>query len=415
MKKIILTLAALCVFFLSQNAQATCDISSSFTDGQVLTAGQLNTFVTSSENCVQAVLDGDTFTGTMSYHSGADAVGYSDTGTTKKWELDSATGDVILSPRTLGTAINCEVNYSAGTITISGRGGAALSATNPCHVGIRSNSNGVVATATFTANVTTTDGAASDTDGNIFGITDANWANAMPMFIGVIYDGTTPYFTISRKPLVVSGGAAGALCQEGDTDCDGTDDVMLLTTGLTLASWVNLPVTQVAWISATYATAGGAWTFAESAYTGFNQLYETRRWTMPLAQQGAAAGTYFQDNGGTAPVFTTNNYAYQIDRRGVCRVYIRLDSDGGTDGAGAVDARIALPYSFDGFTNEFAGMFQTTSIGGAAANQWVTANLPTGGSYFTLLEEGDASIQNGDYSNGGRDLIGSFSYYCLAN
>src|SRR3990167_6272201 len=269
-KKLLAAIAATAILCLPTGARAVTTNYTTYVDGQVLTASSLNSLQTNYTNADNAILDGDTFTGTMSFNSGADANFYSDAGSTLKASIDAATGDVIMSPRTIGTAINCEINYSAGTITISGRGGAALSATNPCHIGIRSNSNGVVATATFTANVTTTDGATSDTDGNTLGTTASTaWANAMPVFFGVIYDGTTPYFGFSRKPIVVSGAAAGDLAHEGHTDGDGEDDFFIMTTGLTLSAWVNLPITQVAWLSATK-DASDLWTFAESAYTGFN-------------------------------------------------------------------------------------------------------------------------------------------------
>lgn len=418
MKKIFIIFATICGFFISENSWALCANYTTYADGQVLTAGSLNSLQTNYTNCTNNVLDGDTFTGTMSYHSGADINVYSDTGSTLKAQIDGATGDVIISPRTIGTAINCEINYAAGTITISGRGGAALSATNPCHIGIRSNSNGVVATATFTANVTTTDGATSDTDSNLFGITDANWANAMPMFFGVIYDGTTPYFGFSRKPLVVSGSAATDLCQEGDTDCDGANDFFIMTTGLTLASWVNLPITQVSWLSATYATTGGAWTFAESAYTGFNSLYKTQSFTYPAAQNGAATGSFLQDNAGTAPIFTTQNYIYKIDSSGMVYIEFNGNADGGTDGAGAVIARLTLPMSAvvpsGGIRNPSGYALGATTITGGtlAIFELTNGNVYCEMGYFSAATT-FASITNAMFSNGAREIHATLSYRSL--
>ena len=420
-KKLLAAVAATAILCLPSVGRAVTTNYTTYVDGQVLTASSLNSLQTNYTNADNAILDGDTFTGTMSFNSGADAVGYSDAGSTKKWELDSATGDVIISPRTIGTAINCEINYASGTITISGRGGAALSATNPCHVGIRSNSNGVVVTATFTANVTTTDGATSDTDSNLFGVTDANWANAMPMFFGVIYDGTTPYFGFSRKPLVVSGAAATDVCQEGDTDCDGENDFFIMTTGLTLSAWVNLPITQVAFLSATYATTGGAWTFAESAYTGFNKLYESLVWTFPQAQYGAAASTHMTANGGTAPVWTTDQYTYEINSRALVTLNMYFTGDGGTDGIGAVNATVAMPFtrpagSVDQARNWCGYTDGATTI---TSGHMLGASLLEAGSTMNLVYLDAAAvytvITNAMYSNGTRTIDCRMTFNALNN
>lgn len=400
---------ALGLMFFAQRADATCSNYTTYVDGQVLTAGSLNSLQTNYTNCVNAVLDGDTFTGTMSYYSGADINVYSDTGSTLKAQIDGATGDVIMSPRTYGFASNCEINYSSGTITISGRGGAALSATNPCHVGMKSNTNGVVATATFTANVTTTDGATSDTDGNLFGITDANWANAMPIFFGVIYDGTTPYFGFSRKPLVVSGSAATDLCQEADTDCDGENDFFIMTTGLTLANWVNLPITPVAWLTATYATTGGAWTFAETTHTGFNDSYQTIWFTYPQAQYGAAASSHLRANGGTVPAFTTNTYTYRVFPNLTSTIEFLLDADAGTDGSGAVTAQFTLPFTNRSVGANFslgANVYETLP----AATNMIAAIASNGDPFFFLVTEDGTTRQLADYSNGSRRETASFTF-----
>ena len=420
MKKIILSLAALCGFFIAQNAQATCSNYTTYADGQVLTAGSLNSLQTNYTNCVNDVLNGDTFTGNLNLHSGADLSVYSDTGTTLKAHIDGTTGDVILSPRTHGTAVNCEINYSAGTVTISGRGGAALAASNPCHIGIRSNSNGVVTTATFTSNITATDGATSQTDSNLFGITDANWSSAMPMFFGVVYNGTTPYFTLSRVPAVTTGPAATDICQLGDTDCDAQSDVMILTTGLTLASWVDLPITQVAWLQGTYATSGGAWTFAETPYTGFNNLWMARKFSMPVAQMGGSAG-YMADNAGTGPVFSDNEYTYWwVSQNHVC-TNVYLNGDGGTDGAGAVSAQLAIPYLFPSgtMTTIYPGAGRvngaTTITGVQAISGRILENTSLWEPYYFDASAVITAVTNAMFSNGARYILTGFCYTPVTN
>ena len=330
-------------------------------------------------------------------------------------------GDFIYNPNNVGEVANCAINYTAGTLTISGRGGRALSSTNPCAVGIVSNTTNEVASAKFTANVTVTDGATSQTDGNLFGITDANWASAMPLFVGVIYDGTTPYFTLSRIPLTVSGAAAGDLCQLTDTDCDAQSDVMVLTTGLTLASWVNLPITQVGWIQATYATTGGAWTFAESSKTGFNQNWQGVKFAMPLAQMGAATGTYLTANGGTAPLFTTNEYTYQWVNDNLVCSELYLNGDPGTDGATAVASQVAMPYLFPSgtMTTIYPGFGRvngaTTITGAQTLSGRILENTSLWELYYLDASAVHTQVSNSFFSNGARYILGSYCFSPVTN
>lgn len=327
--------------------------------------------------------------------------------------------ELIANPRVRGMVINCEMNVSGSTLTISGKDGVALSASNPCEVGVNSIGYQPIR-ATFTANVTVTFGATSDTDGNLFGITDANWASVMPIFVGVIHNGTNAYFTISRSPVAETGVTA-TVCQKTDTDCDGETDVMILATGLTLANFQVSPVTNVGWIQATYATTGGAWTFTEGVNVGFNDLYGRQRFTFPQAQNGAAASTHFLANGGTAPIFTTDVSVYQIDQSGIVRVEYYATGDGGTDGAGAVSARVALPYTFPSGTID--ALFQpigyvegATTISGAPAGE---AQISENANYIGLLYL-DASavptgITNAMFSNGVRNLRAMVTYNMLSN
>lgn len=381
------------------------------------TSGTISAFTLTTGTITNASV-----TSKIDFTGGADANFYSESGKTNlRGSIDSATGEAILALREEGGVVNCEINYSAGTITISGKDGVALSATNPCLVGVKSTTNGVVTTARFTSNITVTDGAASQTDGNLFGISDVNWGNAMPMFFGVIFNGTTPYFTLSRLPFQVSGAAAGDLAQLNDTDADAQGDVMILASGLTLASWVNLPITQVAWLQATYATASSVWTFSESRYTGFNFLYETVRFLFVPNQMGAAASTLLTANGGTAPVFTNTEYPYQIYRTGTCALNVYLDSDGGTDGAGAVQAQLALPYLFPN------GTLSTLFVIGGRINGATTitgaqslSGYISEGTSLMNLEYLDAAavrtaVTNAMFSNGARAVQTFFSYPAMVN
>ena len=297
----------------------------------------------------QVFLDGVTQAGNTSIReASADLVAVKVGGTDS---LFVKSDGVITSTRQLGEVINCEVNYSAGTITISGRDGAALSATNPCYVGTRGTSNGVVNLAKFTSNVTLTDGAASNTDGNLFGITNADWGNAMPIFIGVVSNAIGDYFTISRVPLQITGSAIGDVCQKNDTDCDDETDAMILATGLTLSTMTDANVTQIGWLQATYATAGSAWTFSESVYTGFNFEYENVWFSMVTGQHGADSGSYLRGNSGTVPTWATPaniSFTYKIDRKAVANLYFTTKTAGNaSNGSGGNTVALAAPYNLN--------------------------------------------------------------------
>lgn len=248
---------------------------------------------------------------------------------------------VTASKLAVGEARNCGISVSGSTFTISQADGNSLSSLQPCKIGIKSNTAGRVIEAAFVSNVSFTFGASSDTDGNDWGITNtADWSNTMPFFLGVIYNGATPYFTISRVPKFASGSASADLCQKGDTDCDGQADAMILTTGLTLSSFINLPITQVGWFQMAYATSGAAWTASTSIHTGFNSEFEKIPFFFPTGQMGAASAKFTSGNG---PLFFNQNCIYYIFEDGTFDVSISLDTVF-TNGSDASASHVAIPY-----------------------------------------------------------------------
>lgn len=328
-------------------------------------------------------------------------------------------GESILNPRVRGMVVNCEINVSGSTLTISGKDGVALSATNPCEIGVNSLSYQPIR-ASFTANVTATFGATSDTDGNLFGITDANWASVMPMMVGVIHNGTTAYFTLSRIPISETG-ATATICKKTETDCDGSTDVMILDSSITVSDFQFQPVTNVGWIQATYATTGGAWTFTEGVNAGFNQNYGFQRFVTPQAQNGAATSSHFLANGGTAPVFTTDTQNYSIDENCNVRVDQYAASDGGTDGAGAVAAQVALPYTRpSGAVDDLwlpIGLVEgaTTITAGQGGIAVITENTSYMALRYLDAAAATAAVTNAMFSNGSRNVRASVSYNACSN
>lgn len=244
----------------------------------------------------------------------------------------------------VGGTTNCMVAVSGSTATISGDGGVALSATNLCRIGIKSDTTGESDTVSFSSNVSI------NINGNLFGITDANWASPMPLIISVTTNGTTPLFGVSRAPLMKTGNLVTTLCDGNDYDCDAQADMMLTGTP-TLSEYVNKPVTQVAWITGTYATSGSAWTLGlANASAGFNDEYQNVKFTMPVGQNGGIESTHFYVAGGDAsgdvPKWATNQgyYSYWLKPDGFVIDFSTVNSGNCTNGDVASALFLALPY-----------------------------------------------------------------------
>lgn len=328
----------------------TADTSAHDATGGVVGVSKVQT-LTNKTLTSPTITTAPVISGTVSVQNGSVWIWYSDTSSTGKVKINGSTGAAILGLTHEGQMTNCGVTVSGSTITIAGYEGTALSATNPCVVAIRSSTVGNIDLAYFTSNISTTFGATSDTDGNLFGITDANWSSTMPMFLGVVNGNTTPYFVMSRLPYVQTGSAATALCQEGDTDCDAQIDMLAMTTGLTLANEVNKPVTQVGWFDATYATTGGAWTFAITGKNGFNTNYEGVLFSMVTGQNGAASGSFLNSTGSNVPTWATPgniSYNYSVSKNGEIHIIFDTSNAGNCTvggGAGGDVVSLYLPFA----------------------------------------------------------------------
>ena len=79
---------------------------------------------------------------------------------------------------------------------------------------------------------------------------------------------------------------------------------------------------------------------------GLGRYHEQTIFIMPLGQNGAAAGKYFLDNGGTAPGGWTvhSEYRYSISKKGEISLSIYM-SGGNPGGAGAGALFLAMPYT----------------------------------------------------------------------
>jgi len=322
-------------------------------------------------------------------------------------DIYSVTGKANLAISSAGLASNCSVLVSGTTFTIKGDGTnngsrSELSSSNPCHVGIKGGDGVSGAVARFTSNVDFTFGSASQTDGNLFGLTDQNYTETMPFFIGVLADptqGSTNHKFVLSRVRISASGTTGELCQLGDTSCDSQKDVMILSTGLTLSNWQNMPITWVGWTVGSYATSGGAWTFYNDI-GGFNDDWKRKTFYHSYR---------FLANGGTAPVFSSGDNSYTMTDTGPVMDFY-FTGDGGTDGAGAVQTQLDLPYRYIGnvFTSCGNAIVQgATTISGET---WARLSIANNSNVLLFSYQSaaatSASITNAMFSNGGRYIAG---------
>jgi len=89
------------------------------------------------------------------------------------------------SPSVVNSVGNLAVTVSAGSVTIHGLGGTALSATNPAYFNLPSNTTGLKVRLKLTANVTLSP---ANTDGMEWGTTTGtnNWASDRPFYLYAI-------------------------------------------------------------------------------------------------------------------------------------------------------------------------------------------------------------------------------------
>jgi len=332
LKKLFTTAIAAVTLLWAAHAGATCSNYTAYSDGQVLTASSLNALQTSYTNCVNAILDGDTFTGDMNWHSGTDIKMYSDTGFTLKFQVDGADGNIETMGNIVamtaqmdglpaGETSNCGITYASDTLTITAEDGTALSATNPCCVGVPGATAGQTGTVCFTAAVSSTFSTASDTDGNTFGVTaTVSWAQDIGFYLYACRGSASNYWAFSRDPTKYeTGDAAGDMCQEGDEDCDTYTDLFIMTSGLTLASEVDMPCTRVGAFRGQWDTTDDHWdatALGDSDGIGRDRVATTcaTEWIYPAGQNGNQAGDLYNvADGATALDVADQSAVYKID------------------------------------------------------------------------------------------------------
>lgn len=326
---------------------------------------------------------------------------------------------------TPGWVSNLGLDLTAGVLKITDAGGTDLSGTNPGWVTIPSTTAGRLVTLEATAATHLIEDASGTSDivGEEFGTTAGTaWGSVRPFFIYAVNSDDTASglaFAISPDPTLSTSPATANSGFHGNPAATPSDsNFFYMTSSDVTATHDAKPCKVVGTVNATK-DASDDWTFpALSNAVGIGVFDLNVLFTFPQAQMGASASTHLKANGGTAPVFTTNDYFYTLGLNGQVDLRIALDGDGGTDGAGAVSAQVATPYA----SNSTGSLSIAVGSGFVqyVTQEQITIPLMTpGNTHFTMdnaavttgQEDDDSrTVENGFFTNGARFIRISASY-----
>ncbi len=290
---------------------------------------------------------------------------------------------------------NLGFTYDAGTFTVTGADGSALSTANPAYVTLQSTTSpGLLKTVSVTANQSFIDDlGASQIIGNLFGLnTGVAAAVDIPFFLyAVINDAEDSIaFMISRFPGAVVAPVAGKIA-DSTTTIASTQGSFFSLANITAADYASNPCLMIGSFRMQM-SALNDWTVQTlNSKDGINHFQEEVQFSFPRGQFGTPAGKFFKDNGGTAPGATGGAYGYFITARtSQCTIRIAIDSID-IPGVGAVTAQLALAYSrLEGATCG-SGWFQA---GGTYSSQTLTGSPNTNVLSIIFINDGGTGFMN---------------------
>lgn len=319
---------------------------------------------------------------------------------------------------------NLSINLSGGVLKFFDAQGDALIDANPGFVTVPSTTIGQFRTlkVSYGASFNDDTNASSDLTNLGFGIDEAVvWPNDAPFFLYVANkgnnditgaDGDSVFFLARNPYLVTTPSSADDIGDTGTIPVNDSESVILIMQDVTVANYTSLPCQRIGGLRMQWSASNTDWTvqtLGNSDGIGEGQMDKFFRtvWNMPF-QNGSATNTHFKANGGTAPLFLNNSYTYFLNKNGVIFVTVNINGDGGTDGAGAVNAQIVTPYPV------LAGFNRSGNIGHldctGAANQFIIVNPIAGQKYFELNLQSQANVTNANFGNGARSLVASFNF-----
>lgn len=342
-------------------------------------------------------------------------------------------GGTVSGLPSLDYVSNLGLTLSGGLLTIKSANTSTLSNSNPGRVTMEGTTAGQMVDIRITAPITLQDDAnATSYFTNLeWGVSaGANWAQDVPFFLYVAnksdanvtgVDGASAIFIARNPSIKVTPTSSNNIGNSASLPSTDDQTAIVLAGAYTKANYTSLPAQLIGAVRMRYATATHDWTIQTLGNNdgfGSEQLHKTfaTAWNFPTAQNGAASGTNMLDNGGTAPTWTNSRYWYHVNRDGSIRLQIAFSGDGSGDGAGAVQAEVALPtlctMSDGGGSIDYLGsaMGATTISGGCIAIFEVTHGSAVAPLFYQSAATVTSNITNAMFSNGNRTLYASFTY-----
>ncbi len=322
-------------------------------------------------------------------------------------------------PLTMG-AYNLGISLNAGTCKIVGASGTDLSEYNVGWVVMASNTPGRLVRLRVTSanHFFEDDNGASDIIGEEFGTTaGVAWGNDRPFFIHAVNRNDTEAgvaFAHSPDPRAYISADTANIGYHGTPMGTPSDTGFFFWTATNVTATHNQkPCYRIGGIRMRK-TAADDWTVQTLNVNDGDGIrrdpFFGKAFSFVDNQMGASPSCWLLPNGGTAPVFSANQYAYCIKPNGDVMVDIVLDGDGGTDGAGAVQAKVALPYKRAINTNVAAGVVRlNSSVNGDETGLIVTA-ANVASFDIRAMATPSATWPLSNFGNGARSILCNFTY-----
>lgn len=311
-------------------------------------------------------------------------------------------GFVSALPQVNQSVENLGINLTGTTFTITSANGTALSSTNPGYVHLQSMANpGQIKTYVITANQSFTQAGLGN---NLFGLTTGVGGNPMPFYIYAVSNANagenTVTFMISRIPNAFSSPVAGKIAQSGNTNAT-TQGSFFSFNAITASDYASSPCLCIGAFRQTYASS--LW-FAVPLmyYDGIGQFLDSIAFSFSTGQFGTTFGSFFQPNGGTAPVASGGaGYIYFLDRSGLMTLFIAEPAMAGA-GVGSVGLTFGLPLQAQNGGNGFQGYFALggsfTSSALLVANVGIAPNSNASAIIVSVASGGSVILQNTNIS-----------------
>lgn len=313
---------------------------------------------------------------------------------------------------------NLRITYSSSTFTITGADGNPLNSGNPSVIIMPSKAT----PGSFTKYLVTADqsfiddGGASQITGALFGFTTSVAITVdVPFFIYAVANDAedTISFMISRVQHMRTSPASANIGTTASPTSASTQNSFFALGGITTTSYDSNPCICIGSFRMRMSSSNDWTVQALSNSDGIDQFQVGTEFDMPQGQFGANSGTWTIPNGGTAPVFSTNSgsvYKFIAARSSTINHVFSMFGDGGTDGSGAVNARVSSPFINSGnWDTRAAGVLRIAAAAGVGdvQGQILPVSAANAIEFRTAAAAGTTVLWSA-FGNGNRALIGSY-------